>query len=401
MSAGLFSWGGSLARATAEQVTRFDTGEIQGSATRTDEGYVRAEAVVTRTGVFLYQNPDGSIRRELRHPDDVFRADSLATLKLVPITDGHPPEKLVDAKTVGERGIGQTGENVRVDGRHVLTTLVINRADGVSSLERGRRELSLGYRADVIEESGMYNGERYDSRQTNIRYNHLALVDRGRAGATARVNLDADDAFQVDGDTQPIQQERTDMADVKLETVVLDGLTYQAAPEVARALQKANARLDEADDFQKRYDTLEADRDTLRARVDEFEKKEEDEDEEEEAKRADELAKAVQARLSLERAAAKVIGDEDVSKLSDRQLREKVILSRNDGLDLEGKSDVYVEARFDAIVEDSAGETSDAGREQVRRTAERVDGKKGDTVNDAREAHRTRLTSAWQGEKAS
>ena len=53
-----------------------------------DNGYLETDAIITRTGVFVYKNADGSTNRELRHPDDVFKADSLETLKMIPILIG-------------------------------------------------------------------------------------------------------------------------------------------------------------------------------------------------------------------------------------------------------------------------------------------------------------------------
>ena len=43
--------------------------------------------------------------------------------------------------------------------------------------------MSLGYNLDLIEEPGEWNGEKYDAIQTNIRINHLAIVDKARAGS--------------------------------------------------------------------------------------------------------------------------------------------------------------------------------------------------------------------------
>lgn len=65
---------------------RFDTAVIR--ATRNDDGFIYDSPILTRTGVFPYRNPDGTIRHELRPPEDVFHTGSLHTLKGVPITDG-------------------------------------------------------------------------------------------------------------------------------------------------------------------------------------------------------------------------------------------------------------------------------------------------------------------------
>ena len=55
----------------------------------------------------------------------------------------------------------------------------------------------------------VYNGEPFDFRQTNIRYNHLAIVDEARAGPEARIVLDGEDAVLIN-------QEEAIMANKKL-----------------------------------------------------------------------------------------------------------------------------------------------------------------------------------------
>lgn len=69
-------------------VSRFDVGELRASVN--EDGYLEDVPVVGRIGIQLYRNPDGSVRRELRPPEEVFNADSLASFKGKPITIGHP-----------------------------------------------------------------------------------------------------------------------------------------------------------------------------------------------------------------------------------------------------------------------------------------------------------------------
>jgi len=61
---------------------RFDSITIP-KMTRTKEGYLRGKAVVSCAGVFSYMNMDGTIRGELRHPEEVFKKSSLDTLKVI------------------------------------------------------------------------------------------------------------------------------------------------------------------------------------------------------------------------------------------------------------------------------------------------------------------------------
>jgi hypothetical protein len=53
--------------------------------------------------------------------------------------------------------------------------------------EDEQRELSAGYRYDAEMIPGVYGGEAYDGRMVNIRFNHCALVIKGRAGPDVHV----------------------------------------------------------------------------------------------------------------------------------------------------------------------------------------------------------------------
>jgi len=107
-------------------------------------------------------------------------------MRMVPVTNGHPPELFVDVNNAKQLSIGHLGENIQPDGKFVIAPLLITTRDGVDAVGAGRIEWSCGYELDLIKEEGIWNGvEPYDSRQTNIIYNHLALVDEARAGHEA------------------------------------------------------------------------------------------------------------------------------------------------------------------------------------------------------------------------
>lgn len=347
-----------------KDICRFDRGSLSGKATKTEEGYIKGNAVLTRTGVFLYRNSDGSIRRELRHPDDVFAADSLETLKMLPITNGHPEEKLVNSENADRLSIGSTGESVQIDGAHLLNSLVITHKDGIEATELGRKELSLGYNLDLEQVEGEYNGERYDHRQRNIRYNHLAIVDRARAGSAAALHLDAGDALQIDAGEQPPETKKEYR---KMKTVTLDGIDYEAAPEVANALDKANSRADAAEaklaETEKALETANADKSTLEAERDTFKEKAEAKND------AEEIQAAVKSRIALERVATKALDQEeakDIANLDDGEIKLKVIAAKFPEANLDGKDEAYIQARFDIACEMiEAGHTAADQKAQI------------------------------------
>jgi hypothetical protein len=73
--------------------SRFSHVDSIGKFEVTPEGFLRIPAAVTRVGVFNYKQPDGSVIRELRLPEEVFNPDSLSSLKSIPITNDHPPRR--------------------------------------------------------------------------------------------------------------------------------------------------------------------------------------------------------------------------------------------------------------------------------------------------------------------
>lgn len=298
----------------------------------TAEGYLRGEATVTRTGVFVYVNADGTLRRELRHPDDVLNTDSLETLKMIPITVDHPAG-LVDSENVEGLTVGQTGETVRVDGSNVQVSLNVTNKRGISAIRNdGHEELSLGYRLDLEEEVGVFNGEPYTHRQRNVQYNHLALVRRGRAGREARLNLDGA-AVQLD------EKEET------MKKVTINGVQYDAADEVAIALDAANAQIAQlqtkVDQQAARADAATEQVTALTTEVATLKTANSD------AAIEDRIAK----RVALISNAKKLNADGDYTGKSARDIMILAVTKVMPSANFDGKSDDYVTARFDGALE--------------------------------------------------
>lgn len=168
-----------------QRVTRLDSIKVD-ETYYTNEGFLIDHPIVTTVGIFEYMNPDGSIRRELRLPEEVFAPESLESYKGKPIIVTHRAGRVttdnVEKETIGTMltAASKDGENVRVE-------IVIHNTD---ALKTGLRELSLGYDLDLDETPGEWNGQPYDAIQRNIRVNHLALVSAARAGEQARLNID-------------------------------------------------------------------------------------------------------------------------------------------------------------------------------------------------------------------
>jgi len=156
----------------------------------TSEGYLVDRPILTTTGIFEYHNADGSVRRELRLPDEVFSAESLKSYKGHPIIITHDAGE-VDKNNVTSHQIGTILTEGYRSGDDVRAEIIIHDTDKMKAA--GLKELSLGYHVDLDETPGEWNGQRYDAIQRNIRINHLALVRNARAGEQARLNIDSRD----------------------------------------------------------------------------------------------------------------------------------------------------------------------------------------------------------------
>lgn len=349
---------------------RYDVGEISGLE-KTAQGYIKAIARVTRTGVFTYRNADGSLRRELRHPDEVFSLKSLSTMGMLPITNLHPTEKRVNADNSKTLSIGFTGETITPDGKFIRLPILITDKAGVEAVENGRQELSLGYEVELEDKPGRYDSEEYDCIQRNIVYNHLAIVDRGRAGPDVRINSDGD---QIIDDKKPSLQRSDSMVKLRLD----NGCEYDVPQEVQAVFMSHKTVVDglqtKLDAALKDVDKIKADADTAKDTAKELKTK------------VDGLPQAildgVKSRLSLERTASKVLSsDVKIDTMSDADIRKAVITSKFPEAKLDGQTEPYIQARFDSVVEmiennDDNGDNSAAWQRQVsgRQDAGNTDG---------------------------
>ena len=346
-------------------VTRFDLSDFK--AVKTDEGFLIDSPVVGRVGIQEYRRADGTIVRELRLPEEVFNADSLASFVGKPITIDHPRTGKVTSKDAHRVTVGTMLAAGRQDGDTVKTDIVIHSPENIGD----RRQLSLGYTAHLDEEPGVHpEYGPYDAIQRNIRINHLSVVKVARAGAIARLNLDS----QQEPDFINQQEHQTMTVKVKLD----NGLEYDAAPEVVVAIEKlrsdASAAAEKVKESATQVAKLEAERDTLKARVDGIQG-------ELDKAKSEGKAEAL-ARVKLEDVAKgfKV----DCADKTDRQIKEAVILAVRKDAKLEGKDDVYIDAAYDMAVE-LKGDAAMAAQRAAANT--RNDGAKGQTSTDKRQAY--------------
>lgn len=83
---------------------------------------------------------------------------------------------------------GTIGSNLEMVGDDVKGSLTVWDKEAINLIESGKlAELSASYFYDPVMKSGTFNGQPYDGIMTNIRGNHVALVERGRIGRDALV----------------------------------------------------------------------------------------------------------------------------------------------------------------------------------------------------------------------
>ncbi|PIZ55724.1 hypothetical protein COY25_00330, partial [Candidatus Uhrbacteria bacterium CG_4_10_14_0_2_um_filter_41_7] len=213
---------------------RVDTGKIFKSE-KTEEGYLRVWMTVSRAGDLVYRNDDGSTRTEYVSHDTLFDKDSLNTAWGKPITHNHPRKDdryiLIDSNNTREFERGMTQQGMVVNDNFLTVVGVITDGDLIKSVESGENQVSAGYKASIVDRGdGKYE-------QVNRRYNHFAVLPKGRAGEDVKVHLDC---FRTDIDDFEVKNGDSIMT----VTVHLDGIGYQVEPNIASAIATAQSKFD-------------------------------------------------------------------------------------------------------------------------------------------------------------
>ena len=347
----------------------------------TKDGYLVAEVRVARTGIQLYSagelGMDGEqarVVRVYRSPEEVFAADAMASYAHRPITLDHPSE-LIDASNWKEFAKGQTGDEVLRDGEYVRVPIMLMDKAAIEDHANGKRQLSMGYTMDLDVTAGTTpEGEHYDAIQTNLRMNHLALVSRARGGSDLKL-----------GDNN---LENSNMSDIKLTTVTVDGLSVETTEPGAQAISKLQTELADArkelvtagTTHQAELATKDTELATKDAELDSLKGKQ--------LSDAD-LDKKVNDRADLI-AEAQRVADKDYSGLSDTDIRKTAVAAKLGQGTVDGKSDDYISARFDILSEDAA---QDPVRRVLRDNVQVI----GDGVEKAHTAMVDHMQNAYKG----
>ena len=154
----------------------------------TGEGFLICRNVpIARIGTQDYLGtevgkPEQDIVTVERTEEEVFSPAAIASFEGKPFTDDHPPVMLTPDNVASyEKGHVQ---NVRRGTGEFADFLVadihVHDAGTISAIQNGKRQISCGYECEYAEEGGRLY-------QREIRGNHVALVDEGRAGNRAAI----------------------------------------------------------------------------------------------------------------------------------------------------------------------------------------------------------------------
>lgn len=320
------------------------------SRTITKEGFLKATARVGRPGVQQYikdidftgddlpENlrikPSGTVINIFRPPGEVFNADSMASFEGKPITNNHPIGAYVDSTNVKRLQVGFSQTVVKAkDGEAIEATLIVQDKLAIKDVQDGKDQISLGYEAMIEWTPGV--DETYgtfDGVQRNIHGNHIAIVDRARAGTDFRLN-----------DKQPTKGQ------IEMKTRIVDGKSIELSDDAADIFDAMkvdkNTMSKTIVDAETKIKGLVAELETVKGERDAAKAKSIT-DADIDAK----VAERVTARTKLIDTATKVVGEIGVDK-TDAEIRLEVIKKLGDGkVEVDGKSDEYILAVFDALI---------------------------------------------------
>lgn len=158
-----------------------------------------------------------------REPDEVFDSLTIASFEGMPVTNDHPVDMSVDTANIQQyqRGHVQNVHKGTGDQEGCLVgDLIITHPDLIHEIEAGKREVSCGYRCEYP----VKDGKVY---QTAIRGNHVAVVERGRAGPQVAIQ----DSKPENERSRPMKNKKQSRLGQLLMGVLRPNLTTDADPE--------------------------------------------------------------------------------------------------------------------------------------------------------------------------
>ena len=182
---------------SADSIVFADSAGLQIDSSRlvdTKDGLLVKDAIICRAMVLDYQG-----KKVLKSPEELAR--SMSTMQRMMITNEHPRARVImDPSEIKGKILPET---VRLDNDVAVGDMLITDKALADEVRDGKRDLSPGYFADIIEESGIFNDEPYEAVQKKVLYDHLAVVKKGRC---ARPVCGILDSINSDSETELMEE---------------------------------------------------------------------------------------------------------------------------------------------------------------------------------------------------
>jgi len=422
----------------------------------TEEGYLVDHPIVTTCGIFEYKNPDGTTRRELRLPEYVFEEKSLESYKGKPIIITHDAGE-VDKNNVHQEQIGTIMSAGYRDGNNVRCEIIIHDTNalqrcGLKELSLGYSldtddtpGVWKGEKYDCIQKNIEINhlalvGEARAGE--SARLNIDSKDDDTKILQGGKLSMDKTNATGYRADDSDLTPEEMEAAialfkaQKAAESVSggegADSVELKVAGEAEGEGTEAKSPIDQVRDNIDRRDNegegadpaaiiaeQKADLDTLLKEIDKLQAsqdmgaaadggcEEENKDsegaegapaeggekpEEDKGVNMDSVDQRFKDRLDICRMADKLNLD-GVENLSITEGRKRIIKAVNPKMNLDGKSEAYIQAAYD-IAKDSfkSRKDTDAQRQQMAYTQARKDAAEKPNSATAREEMIKRMT---------
>ena len=251
------------------------------------------------------------------------------------LTDTHPWEFL-NAKNATDHTNGFVTEVHGIEDKKLKVDMRVINSDLINDIRsNAKNEFSIGYMCELVNEQGMIDGQIYDSKQINIQLNHVAAVPDGRAGNDVSVlTMNADDKVSIVKGLYRINKKEDNM---KLKYNNKDYEANELLTELATRDSELAAKVNAYETLEGEKAAVDAEIETLKEKVNKFDET---------------LETVVTEKINTISEVSKLTGKEssELIRLNSVDLKKEVINKAYEGMDLEGKSEAYIDGLYAGAV---------------------------------------------------
>lgn len=231
---------------TVDRSEIYTTGQLGRTREITPEGYLLCRDVpIARIGTLMYADGEVPVTADntgliiiYRGEDVLFDPITIASAEGKPVTDDHPADWVTpdNWKELSKGFVKDVRRGEGGDSDYLVADILVTDKETIQKVLDGKVEISLGYDADYVETS------KGKGLQSNIRVNHIALVEKGRCGSRCSIG----DSFMSAKKTQKKEPWYQNLLGLKR--------------TVDQALEEADKTVDSDDDDKTEDDELDDDK---------------------------------------------------------------------------------------------------------------------------------------------